>query len=166
MSRPASIALMVVAIVAVGAGAFYGGMRYGQQSALSDLRSSFQPGSAAVQFGDGGQNRLGQNGQPGQFAQRGATGANGFTGSGVFGTIESIDGDTMVISTGDGQKTTVKTTDTTLIEKNASVSISELAQGETVVVSGSKNDDGSLTARSVQVAPTGRIGGSGAGSGN
>jgi hypothetical protein len=44
----------------------------------------------------------------------------------------------------------VHTTDTTLIEKYMTVHVEDLRVGERVVVSGSKNDDGSYTARSIQ----------------
>ena len=52
----------------------------------------------------------------------------------------------------------MKVTDTTLIEKNASVTVAELTTGETIIVSGTPGSDGSITARSVQVAPAGRFG--------
>jgi hypothetical protein len=52
----------------------------------------------------------------------------------------------------------VKVTDTTLIEKQASVKLSDLSQGETVMISGSTGADGTVTARTVQVAPRGRFG--------
>jgi hypothetical protein len=52
----------------------------------------------------------------------------------------------------------VNVTETTLIEKNMSVKLGDLARGETVIVSGSQGTDGSITARSVQVAPAGRLG--------
>ena len=44
----------------------------------------------------------------------------------------------------------MQTSDTTLIEKTMSVSVGDLKVGERVMVSGSKNDDGSYTARSIQ----------------
>ena len=72
-----------------------------------------------------------------------------FQGGGLAGTIESVSGSTVVIKTDQGS-IAVKTTDSTLIEKNVSVGVGELAVGESVMVSGSKNDDGSYTARSIQ----------------
>jgi hypothetical protein len=44
----------------------------------------------------------------------------------------------------------VHATDTTLIEKYMTVGVADLQAGERVVVSGSQNDDGSVTARSIQ----------------
>ena len=64
----------------------------------------------------------------------------------------------MVVTDNNGKETQVKVTDTTLIEKQASVKLTDLTTGETVIVSGSTAADGSITARSVQVAPAGRFG--------
>ena len=57
----------------------------------------------------------------------------------------------------------MKVTDTTLIEKQAAVKLTDLAIGETVIVSGSQGADGTITARSVQSAPAGRFGAGGPG---
>jgi hypothetical protein len=42
----------------------------------------------------------------------------------------------------------VQTADTTLVEKYTTASVGDLKVGEQVIVSGSQNDDGSVTARS------------------
>ena len=75
----------------------------------------------------------------------------------------SIGEGVLVIKSNNGQQTQVKVTDTTLVEKQASVKLTDLATGETVIVSGSKGADGVITARSVQVAPAGRFGAGGPG---
>jgi hypothetical protein len=54
-----------------------------------------------------------------------------------------------VVSTGT-ETIRVQTTDTTLIQKYMPVTVGDLKVGEQVVVSGSRNDDGSYTARSIQ----------------
>jgi hypothetical protein len=89
----------------------------------------------------------------------GQAGQDGPGGGGSIGQIEEISGDSIIISGFDGGKTTVQVTDTTLIEKYASVTASDLEVGETVIVSGSRDDDGIITARSVQVAQMGRFAG-------
>ena len=68
---------------------------------------------------------------------------------GTMGTIEGVDGGDLVISTGEGT-IRVHTTDTTLIEKSMTVNVGDLEIGEQVAVAGSRNDDGSLTARSIR----------------
>ena len=64
----------------------------------------------------------------------------------------------MMVTDNNGNKTKVQVTDTTLIEKNASVKLTDLATGDTVIVSGSTGSDGTFTARSVQVGAPGRFG--------
>jgi len=68
------------------------------------------------------------------------------------GTIKSVEGDTLVVTTSQGD-TQVQATNTTLIEKYPTASVGDLKVGERVVVSGSQNDDGSVTARSIQSLP-------------
>jgi len=157
MNRTLSIVLGSIVVLALIGGAFYGGTLYGKQqaqTAFSERRTFGGAGSGAFPAAD-------LNGTP-QPEMRGAF-FQGGGGGGVFGQIEEINGDTMVIAGGNGQKTTVKVTDTTLIEKYASVTVTDLQPGETVIVSGSSNTDGSITARSVQVAPAGRLGQSASG---
>jgi len=84
---------------------------------------------------------------PGQFQQRGQGTAAQF-GGGIRGTIQAIEGDTLVVNTDDGV-IKVKTTDTTMTEKNMPVRVGDLGVGEMVIVSGPRNDDGSITARSI-----------------
>jgi hypothetical protein len=143
----------LVALILVAAGSFYGGMIIGEQQATasspggSELPADarFPPNPAASETG---------RGQPGvgeRFAGRPGM---------LFGQIDSIDANVLLIANPDGQQTRVEVTDTTLIEKNTSVTVADLTVGEAVMVSGSENSDGSVTARSVQVAPVGRLGGS------
>ncbi|HOU23766.1 MAG: hypothetical protein BWY10_00609 [Chloroflexi bacterium ADurb.Bin180] len=139
------IALIAVLVVAgVGAGGYFLGMRAGEQKVVNNPSLVFQR-----MGGQGGQIRI--DGQfPGQDgAPTGDRGGMQFQGGGLAGTIESVSGSTVVIKTDQGS-IAVKTTDSTLIEKNVSVGVGELAVGESVMVSGSKNDDGSYTARSIQ----------------
>ncbi len=80
--------------------------------------------------------------------QRGLRGGS-LRGDGVVGAIEAIEGDVLVVDM-DGKTMRVITTDTTLIEKLAVVELQDLAVGEQVVVTGTDNEDGSVTARSIQ----------------
>lgn len=144
MNRILKIVLAVVGAVVLGVACFYGGMVYGQS----------QSASARTQAG-----RFG-NGQGGYvFQGRGGNGQGNAQGGGGFGQITEIGDGYMVIADNNGNQTRVTVTDTTLIEKNASVELTDLSTGETVMVSGSTASDGSITARNVQVAPAGRFGG-------
>jgi hypothetical protein len=147
--------LAIILVLAIAGASFYGGMLFGKsqaQSSLADQRA------VLIQGGFQGQGQAAglpvpANGTPGAFRQR-----NGQDGSFTFGTIKQIGDGTLVISDNNGKEMQVKVTDTTLIEKNQSVKLVDLAEGETVMVSGSAAADGTITARSVQVAPQGRFG--------
>ncbi len=162
MKRVLMIVLGLVLVVAVAAGSFYGGTVYGKNQARAQLAAARQ-GAAAI-LGQGGQPLdPAQAGQGGAAARRqgalGVQGGPGGQGGGVvFGEITEVKAGVLVITDNNGKQTQVTVTDTTLIEKNASVSLADLKQGETVIVSGSAGSDGSVTARSVQVSPAGRMG--------
>lgn len=157
MNKTLTLILGIVLVLVVAGASFYGGMVYGKSQATAttaavplNMPAGLQLPDGAAVPGDG----------TGPFGGRGQGGAGGnfVAPAGMtFGEIESIDGNTLTLTTQAGGTVTVQVTDTTLIEKNASVGVSDLAVGETVIVSGSDNDDGSITARSVQVSPAGRF---------
>lgn len=133
-----------VVVVAVGAGSFWAGMSFGQSRANQARERLFQE-----RFG-------GQGGEfPGPFRtpQPGQGGAERFAG-GILGTIEAVEGNALVVTTQEGA-IRVRITDTTLVEKYTTVAIGDLETGERVAVSGTRNEDGSYTARSIQVLPAG-----------
>ena len=162
MNKAVQIIVGVLVLVVVAGGSFYGGMAVGKTQAEAALPfvSSQAGGFPAVAGGQGGGFPADAQGRAafGQGRQMGTTaGSDALTGMTV-GQIESAEGQTLVVADANGQRIRVQVTDTTLIEKNASVTVAELEVGETVMISGSENGDGSITARSVQAAPAGRLG--------
>ena len=135
MKKTVIIIVALLVLIAVVAGSFWAGMSFGQARA-NQAREQFR--------GPGGQ-VPGLFGTP-QPGQRGA----GRLGGGIMGTIEAVEGDTLIVTTQEGE-ISVQTTDTTMIEKYTTVAISDLETGERVVVSGTRQDDGSYTARSIRV---------------
>ena len=130
---------IVVLVILVAGGGFFAGTAVGQSRARQDL---FQ-GRFGGQAGQGGQfQRPARTPQPGQ-------GGGARLGNGIMGTIKSVEGDTLEVTTAEGD-TQVHATDTTLVEKYTAVGVGDLEVGERVIVSGSQNDDGSVTARSIQ----------------
>ena len=125
-------------VVAVGAVAFWAGMSYGKSQVNQDLASFMQGrfGGQSDQHAGAMMPRQPGRGDAPQF------------GGGMMGTIEAVEGETLVINSNEGL-IRVQTTDTTLIEKNMAVGVGDLEVGEMVVVSGPRNEDGSITARSV-----------------
>jgi hypothetical protein len=144
MKRTVWTILGIIVLLLVAGGSFFGGTVYGKNQAQVALAARRQGG-----FGGGQAN--GQ-GQPGANARAGGQG-------GMFGQIDSLGDSVLVIKDNNGLQTQVKVTDTTLIQKQATVKLADLKAGETVIVSGNKGADGVITARSVQVAPAGRFGG-------
>ncbi len=145
MKKGAIVLIAVVVVVAIAGAAFYGGMKVGENRATQNLAQVRRQGFS----GQGGQFPMGQGTpQPGGTPQAGQRGAPGM-GGGIMGTIEKIEGNTLVLTTEDGT-VRVQTNDTTLIEKFTSVGLDALKVGEQVMASGTKNEDGSYSARSIQ----------------
>lgn len=140
MDKRVLIGLGILALVILAAGGgFYYGTSVGEARASQARQQVFQQG---------------MRGQGAQFTGAFATAQSeqeGGTrmGGGILGTIEAIEGDTLVVTTQEGTLR-VRATDTTLIEKYSSVGVDQLETGEQVTVSGSRNDDGSVTARSIR----------------
>lgn len=148
MRRALQIILGIILLVLVAAGSFYGGMVYGKRQA--------QTSTPTARFRQGTPPGFVQGGQfPGQ-GQQGGMGQR--QGGMLFGQIKEVGEGFLIVTDANGQETRVLVTDTTLIEKYTSVKLSDLAVGETVFISGSRGDDGSITARSLQVSPVGRFG--------
>jgi hypothetical protein len=126
--------LIIVAIVAIGAG-FFGGLQY-QKMADSKLLAKFPAGA--------GFNRGNFTGSVNN--QRARAGA-GFT----QGTILSKSDKSLTVKLAAGGSEIVFLADSTEIMKSATGTIADLNVGENVVVSGTANSDGSITARTVQL---------------
>jgi hypothetical protein len=148
------IVIFLLVTLVIAGGAFYGGMVYGKGQA--------QPTFAGAGIPGGGPNALGPGGTPPAGSARPGSAQAGM----VMGQITEVTATTLTITDSNGKTTQINVSDTTLIEKQASVTLADLAQGETVMVSGSQQSDGSITARSVQVAPAGRMVSQGADSSN
>lgn len=145
MKKGLMILIAVVVVAVIAGAAFYGGMKVGENRATQNLASLRRQGFT----GQGGQFFMGQGTpRPGGTPQAGQRGAPGM-GGGIMGTIEKIEGNILVVTTQDGT-VRVQTSDTTLIEKFTSVGLDALKVGEQVMASGTKSDDGSYTARSIQ----------------
>ena len=135
-----------VVLAAVGGGAFWAGTKVGENRIIQDPSRLFQQGAMDHVGQFPGSSERPQPGEGG--TTRGGGGMMGASG-GTMGTIEAIEDDTLLVST--AQETIrVQMTGTTLIEKFMSVDAEDLEIGEQVVVSGSRADDGTMTARSIR----------------
>ncbi len=131
--------IIIVAILIVGAGMFYGGMKYQENK-------SFQPGGQFL----GRQGMRNGNGFPGGGLNR-----NGFRP--ISGEIITSDNTSVTVKLADGSSKIVLLTDKTSINKAATASASDLKAGETIAVFGAENTDGSVTAQNIQLNPISRM---------
>lgn len=136
MNRKHLLAVLV-GILVVGGAAFYGGMTYAKGQ-TPKLPQGFE-------------------GQVGQFMGQMGAGAQGTRTGGGFssGEIISSDANSITIKLQNGSTQIVLMGTSTEVLKSSESSLSDLSAGTSVVVTGSTNSDGSLTAQSIQVRPVG-----------
>lgn len=147
MRRLVVVLVAVLVVLAVVGGSFYGGMAF-QRSRQANAQQQFfaergfAPGGFAPQgLPEGG---FGETGGPNPGA--GAAGA----GRGTSGVIESLEGDTLRLTT-DGDEVAVHLTDQTTISQMTAGERSDLDPGTQIVVIGERDDTGTVTAVAIQI---------------
>lgn len=141
-------AIALVVVVVVGAGAFFAGTAYGQSQANNTRSEFFRNRGGGTTGGAGGMGgQLGQNGQGGQGGQGGQ-----FAGRGVFGTVKSVNGNTVVLTMQDGSTVTVTVNAQTAIQKTTSGTASDIQPGERITVE-SQQTGANITANAIQIRP-------------
>ena len=146
-----SMTLILAAIVVLGAG-FLGGALVGKHYGSSSS------GSLAAEFGRLAATRAGASASA--SASPGASGGtgSGFAGRGggafgggnaTVGTIKLIDGATVYVQTTAGDIVQVATSAGTKVTVSNTVPVKDLQPGETVIVEGSKNSSGAISATSI-----------------
>lgn len=141
MKKSMNVILAIVLIVVAAGGAFYGGMRY--QKSKTPTRPA---GLAGFNFGGAG----GTNGTGGRFFRTGG----GTAGGVVRGTISAVNGTSVTVQETNGSSKIVILGTNVAISKSESASTSDVATGQTVMVVGTTNSDGSITATDIQLNPT------------
>ncbi|MFH1171281.1 MAG: hypothetical protein V1778_01955 [bacterium] len=144
MKKTSGIVLSVILVLLAAGGGFYGGMRY--QKSKSPTLPSF-----AGRF----------NGQPG--TGNGSTNGSrrfgeGNGGSVVRGTLSQVSGNTATVKLSDGSSKIVIIGSNATITKSDTATASDLTDGQTVMIIGTTNSDGSVTATDVQLNPQSRQG--------
>ncbi len=120
--------IFVLAII-VGGGAFYGGMKYIQNKTPQNFR-----------------NQINQMATAGAGLRGNRTGANFASGE-----IISKDEESITIKLQDGGSKIVFFSDSTIITKSVEGSLNDLGIGKTISINGTANQDGSITANSIQL---------------
>lgn len=130
----------VVAVVALGAGVWYGSSVMGGRTASGSASTgSARSGLARISGG-------------------------GF----ISGQIISVSGNNMTVALANGNSEVVFYSSSTQIMKPTEVPVSDLTAGSRVMIGGASNSDGSLTAQSIQIQSGtgfsgGKVGGVGSG---
>ncbi len=128
----------VVIVLIIAGGSFYGGMAYAKNNSTVSFRSGSSNGQLTAGLG----NRTG-----GSFGRT--------NGGFVAGEILSKDATSITVKMQDGSTKIVLVSKSTQVQKSISGTLEDLSIGTNVTVTGSANNDGSVTAQSVQIRPAG-----------
>ncbi len=135
------IAGIVVGVVLVGSGAFYGGMKYAGSNGGRGNFANMTPEERQTRFqqmGGAGQARGGRGGMGGGFTN---------------GEILKKDATSITLKLRDGGSKIVFYSSTTEVSKFTAGSATDLEIGKTISVNGTTNPDGSITAQTIQIRP-------------
>jgi hypothetical protein len=136
MNTKSLIITIVVAVVFAGAG-FFGGMTYQKSK-----RVTFPSGNAAFN----------RNGITNTGTQRLGGTRNGMQP--VSGEITAIDTKSVTVKTNDGSSKIIIFSGTTMFNRTTEGTVSDLKNGEKVMIFGTTNSDGSVTAQNISVGGT------------
>lgn len=154
MRRGFTIVGGVVLILVVGGGAFYGGIVF-ERSRESDVQGRFFAGRGGFpgDLGDFGHDGPGGFQESGDHDDdQGAFQSRGSFGRGAAGTVKSIEGDTLLLSTAQ-DVTTVILTDETVINLFVDGELEDLTPEQRVTVLGQRNEAGDIVADVIQILP-------------
>lgn len=135
------VPIAAAAVIIIGAGAFYGGLRFAEAK---------KP--ALGQFGE-------FQGQRGQTAGAGGAAAMrrvaGQSGGFMNGEIISQDSQSITVKLADGGSKIAFFSTSTEVSKFAAGTLADLTAGTNVMVTGKAGADGSIIAQSIQIRPEG-----------
>lgn len=135
------LVIVLATAIVVGGGAFYGGMKYGENKTPQGLSQAER------------QQRLQQLGAAGMGFLNGRVG-NQTGGSFTNGEILSRDDKSITVKLQNGSSKIVFFSESTEIGKFTNGTSTDLEVGKSVTVTGTANQDGSLTAKSIQIRPS------------
>lgn len=136
----------VVVSVLVGGGAFFGGMKYAESKGPRGFsQGNFQ--NLASLSPEERQQRIQEMGANGGFTGRGGNQGGGFIG----GEIISKDEQSVTVKMPDGGSKIIFYSDSTKVSKSVDGTSEDLSIGKNISVTGTQNQDGSVTAQSIQL---------------
>lgn len=140
-----------------GGEGFTGGQGYGGGQGFGGQgQGQGTDGQGSDGQGTGG-NGSGASGSGGSGSGASGSGGSGSGGSAsmpaVIGTVVKVDGTTITVKNLGGETVTVTVPEGTKITTSQTISLGELTPGTTITVTGTKNDDGDVTASAVTARP-------------
>lgn len=127
------IIIFIIALVVVAAGSFFLGTTYAKNNVKNNFSRSMQGGMLNEGYGF---NR---------------TSSNSKGSSMIDGEVLSKDDTSITVKSKDGGSKIILFSDSTTVLKSTEGAISDLNDGDEVIISGKTNDDGSVTAESIQI---------------
>ncbi len=151
MNKKILLVGVVLLVVIVGVGSFYGGMAYAKSSSKGQMGRNFN----GQQFGA----NIAGMGQRGDMANR--VGGAGAMGGFVSGEVISQDSQSITIKLKDTGKAELSSgtkiiffSSSTQVMKTSTGSTNDIAVGSSLTITGTPNSDGSITAQSIQIRPS------------
>jgi len=144
--------LLLAGLAVAGLGFAGGAFTYKHQHpvAVSTTAGAATPGAGAGGLGAGqGQGQ----GQRGQGRTGGGAGGGGAPAGATFGTVKTVDGATIYVTDQDGNLVKVTLPDGTTVNATRPGTAADVRPGDTVVIQGAKQPDGSTQAATVSVNP-------------
>ncbi|HWC57932.1 MAG TPA: DUF5666 domain-containing protein [Candidatus Paceibacterota bacterium] len=138
MKKTSSIIISGVVLIVA---AFFGGKAYGARHAAGSSAARTARGGSGSGYGSG------------NFQGMGSGTARGNFGGGVSGQVISKDATSITVGTPGGGSRIVLYSPSTTVYKSANGSLSDITTGSTIMVSGTTNPDGSVSATSIQLRP-------------
>jgi hypothetical protein len=154
---PIVTALLAIALVA--AAGFFAGVRVEKGRAVSTTSAS----SASAARSAGGAGRIGGSSTAGAGGVGGGQGGRGRT----IGQVTAVEGGSLLITDATGNTIKVSTSPSSRITKTATANLSDIHPGDTVVITGTTQPDGTTAATAITIggAPGGGGGFGGFGGG-
>jgi len=141
------VAIVITTAVVVGGGAFYGGMKYAESK---NPRGQFSRADFQNLSPEERQQRLQEFGTNGGAGFRGRT-SGGQRGEFTAGEIIAKDDKSVTVKLQNGGSKIVFLSDSTEITKSVAGALSDLEVGKNIIVNGTANSDGSVTAQTIQL---------------
>ena len=133
---------VLITLVVAGTAGFFGGIKYQQ----SKIISNFRTGNFAGMQGRGGMFQQGASGTR-------RPGGQGMGGQFISGEVLSKDDKSITVKVGDTGSKIIFYSGTTSIGKTTSGTINDITVGKQLMISGTNNSDGSITAQNIQIRP-------------